>query len=82
VPPYWLHSRVIIKDRRSQGLYGIVAVQLGLTRQDSSVEVIAANALTEASPVDARSLVVRIGIPDIEAHFEPTSQKMPLIAQV
>lgn len=70
--PYWLHRRVVIRDRRSQGLYGIVAVQLGMTRQESSVELLAVQDFATAS----RQMVVRVGLSDIEAHFEPTPQKL------
>lgn len=72
MPPYWLHKGVVLRDRRTQELFGIVAVQLCMTRQDSSVEVVAPELALQ------RSNVIRVGVADIEAHFEPTPQKLSL----
>ena len=79
VPPYWLHRGKVVRDRRTQESSVIVNVSLGLTRQESTVEILPASPaeLKDSRPDYLRSLVVRVRLADIEQHFEPTAQKMP-----
>lgn len=78
VPPYWLHRGKVVRDRRTQESSVIVNVSLGLTRQDSVVEILPASPSDLTGRPDyLRSLVIRVGLSDIEQHFEPTAQKMP-----
>lgn len=70
VCPYWVRSGQGVRDRRTQTAFKIVAVVLGRTRQQSAAEICPVAHLGEPS-ANLRSMVERIGISDLEDHFEP-----------
>lgn len=74
--PYWLHRGRVVVDRRTQQPSIIVNVRLGQTRQDSAVELLPSLDVSDTRPDYLRSLVMRVGVSDIEQHFESTPHKI------
>lgn len=80
MPPYWLSKGVVIKDRRSQGEYTILATHLGSTSLDSYVEVLPTVEVQDVPLEQLRGMVIRMDVPSIETYFEPTSRRVAVAA--